>query len=183
MECIAGNRTEHSKATGSVSISLNILLQHAEHDSLRSVMPFSPREIKVALAHNRVLTTVAVLVLAPLLSFPAFAGDGPAVSVPGGQVRGIALKGGGAVFKGIPYGQTPVGELRWKPPAAVKPWSGVRDAGEFGGAAHRTRSGHAQGHQRGLPLLERLDAGMAGGRTEAGDGVDSWWWECSEIGE
>ncbi len=37
-------------------------------------------------------------------------------------------------YKGIPYAAPPVGELRWKPPQAVKPWGGVRDCFEFGAA-------------------------------------------------
>jgi para-nitrobenzyl esterase len=29
------------------------------------------------------------------------------------------------VYKGVPYAEPPVGELRWKPPQPVKPWPGV----------------------------------------------------------
>jgi para-nitrobenzyl esterase len=39
---------------------------------------------------------------------------------------------GGAVFKGVPYAQPPVGPLRWREPLPAKPWSGVRDATSFG---------------------------------------------------
>jgi para-nitrobenzyl esterase len=35
-------------------------------------------------------------------------------------------------FQGIPYAAAPVGELRWRAPAPVEPWSGVRDATEPG---------------------------------------------------
>jgi para-nitrobenzyl esterase len=59
--------------------------------------------------------------------------QGPVVSVTGGSVRGAALKDGGAVFKGIPYAQPPLAELRWKAPLAPKPWAGVREALQFGG--------------------------------------------------
>ena len=36
------------------------------------------------------------------------------------------------VFKGIPFAEPPVGDLRWRPPQPVKPWEGVRQANEFG---------------------------------------------------
>ncbi|MCC7176168.1 MAG: carboxylesterase family protein [Bryobacterales bacterium] len=35
-------------------------------------------------------------------------------------------------FKGIPFAQPPVGDLRWKEPQPVKNWTGVRNADNFG---------------------------------------------------
>jgi para-nitrobenzyl esterase len=35
-------------------------------------------------------------------------------------------------FLGIPYAAPPVGELRWKPPQAVAPWTQVRTSADFG---------------------------------------------------
>lgn len=35
-------------------------------------------------------------------------------------------------FKGIPFAAPPVGDLRWRPPQAVAPWSSVRAADRFG---------------------------------------------------
>jgi para-nitrobenzyl esterase len=35
-------------------------------------------------------------------------------------------------FKGIPFAQPPVGDLRWREPLPVKNWTGVRTAGQFG---------------------------------------------------
>ena len=68
-----------------------------------------------------------------LAAIPATAADsGPIVVVTGGQVRGLLLDNGGAIFKGIPFAQPPVADLRWREPMPVKPWSGVRGATAFG---------------------------------------------------
>jgi para-nitrobenzyl esterase len=56
----------------------------------------------------------------------------PVVTVTGGEIRGRTLAApGGAVFKGIPFAQPPVGDLRWREPQAVVAWEGVRDAGSY----------------------------------------------------
>jgi para-nitrobenzyl esterase len=36
------------------------------------------------------------------------------------------------VFRGVPYAAPPVGDLRWKPPQALEPWTDVRDATQWG---------------------------------------------------
>jgi para-nitrobenzyl esterase len=56
----------------------------------------------------------------------------PVVSLTTGQIRGAVLDQGGAVFKGIPFALPPAGDLRWRPPVAMKPWTGERDATAFG---------------------------------------------------
>ncbi len=35
------------------------------------------------------------------------------------------------VYRGIPYAAPPLGDLRWKPPQPVAPWSGIREATVF----------------------------------------------------
>jgi len=54
------------------------------------------------------------------------------VNSAGGQLRGVARPNGGAEFLGIPFAQPPVGDLRWREPLPLKPWTGVRDATKFG---------------------------------------------------
>jgi para-nitrobenzyl esterase len=66
-----------------------------------------------------------------LVTLNRFAEESPTVTVTGGSLRGSAL-GSGAAFKGIPFAAAPVGDLRWREPAPVKSWSGVRDATKFG---------------------------------------------------
>src|SRR4051812_43331238 len=47
-----------------------------------------------------------------------------------GRLRG--LDGPVRRWLGVPYGEPPVGDLRWRPPQPVKPWTGVVDATRFG---------------------------------------------------
>ncbi|HKX56535.1 MAG TPA: carboxylesterase family protein, partial [Xanthomonadales bacterium] len=53
--------------------------------------------------------------------------NSPIVKTCAGRVAGLN-EGKVNVFKGIPYAEAPAGELRWKPPVPVAPWSGVREA-------------------------------------------------------
>ena len=55
----------------------------------------------------------------------------PVVRTAGGLVRGRA-KDGVAVFRGIPFAQPPVGDLRFAAPRPARPWDGVREAAAFG---------------------------------------------------
>ena len=43
-----------------------------------------------------------------------------------------AAKDGVRNFKGIPFAQPPVGDLRWREPQPVKNWTGARNADQFG---------------------------------------------------
>jgi para-nitrobenzyl esterase len=73
------------------------------------------------------LRVPAILII---LMFALGAQEPPGAQVTGGRIRG-AMLGGGAVFKGIPFAAPPIGDLRWREPAALKPWTGVRDATAF----------------------------------------------------
>lgn len=52
-------------------------------------------------------------------------------TIANGVVEGNILPGGIHSFKGIPYAQPPVGQLRWKAPQPVKGWKGVLQAKQF----------------------------------------------------
>jgi para-nitrobenzyl esterase len=76
---------------------------------------------------------VMLVIVAAVAVMPGSGSDsGPVVAVIGGQVRGVLLDNNGVVFKGIPFAQPPVGDLRWRAPTPVRPWTGVRDATAFG---------------------------------------------------
>jgi len=60
------------------------------------------------------------------------AADNLVVETKSGQLKGITREAGGAQFLGIPFAQPPVGDLRWREPVPIKPWTGVRDASSFG---------------------------------------------------
>lgn len=71
-----------------------------------------------------------------ILAFAAIAsckpGD-PILRIEGGLVKGVPTETPGVtVFKGIPYAAPPVGELRWKAPQPVKPWSGLKVCDSWG---------------------------------------------------
>jgi para-nitrobenzyl esterase len=50
------------------------------------------------------------------------------VTVAQGQLSGYEANATTWQYLGIPYARPPVGELRWRPPQALQPWTGVRQA-------------------------------------------------------
>ena len=71
-----------------------------------------------------ILTAVGAAILPAAIQQP--------VKVDGGMVSGTPGRDSAVqAFRGIPFAAPPVGDLRWKPPAPVKPWSGVRAADQF----------------------------------------------------
>lgn len=71
------------------------------------------------------------------------------ISTPLGSVRGIISKTRRGhnyyVFRGIPYAQAPINELRWKPPMPIEQWSSEFDATHDGPACYSP-------HRPPLPL-------------------------------
>ena len=78
----------------------------------------------------RISAAVFGLCLAVFAGYGAWAGiDGP-VAVEGGLVSGTS-DGDLTVFKGVPFAAPPVGALRFKAPAPVVAWTGVKEASAF----------------------------------------------------
>jgi para-nitrobenzyl esterase len=83
----------------------------------------------------------------PILILPLLALGAPAspkVVLPTGVLEGAHFgsgRNGGEAFLGIPYAAPPVGDLRWKPPQPPAPWTGTREATEFGSSCPQLPAG------------------------------------------
>lgn len=76
----------------------------------------------------------------------------PVVDMPAGAVRGVR-EGGANVFRAIPYALAPVGERRWRPPAPMPRWEGVR-AAETPGVACMQPAMAAGPYNRGQQAMD-----------------------------
>jgi para-nitrobenzyl esterase len=74
-----------------------------------------------------------VLTLSMLLISHAAIAQIPQAKVTGGTVSGV-LEGDLSVFKGIPFAAPPTGALRWRAPAPVAAWSGMKKTIAFADA-------------------------------------------------
>jgi para-nitrobenzyl esterase len=111
-------------------------------------VPTSPsgrlRRVLTALGAGAALTAAALVTAGPAVAAPGGngngSGNGPAygasapkvVDTADGPVHGEAVDRAYRLFEGIPFAAPPVGDLRFRPPAPVQPWHGVRDATEPG---------------------------------------------------
>ena len=77
----------------------------------------------------RVVVTTLIAVLGIVCLTASTATAQVDVKTPLGAVKGTTVADGAVrVFSGIPYAAPPVGDLRWRAPQPVKPWTGVLDA-------------------------------------------------------
>src|SRR5579859_8116270 len=95
-----------------------------------------PASVSWMLLSKRIPTQISGVALPSTLLYlilQAVAPPAPRAHVDGGVVEGKYFGPGSAdaVFEGIPFAAPPVGALRWKPPAPVQPWRGIRNAKDF----------------------------------------------------
>src|SRR5471032_2818542 len=88
------------------------------------------------LSTYRILATLIAGLAACLAANSALAEgriEGAAIAVDGGAVTGKWTANAHVrAYLGMPFAASPTADFRWKPPQAVTPWQGVRDATSFG---------------------------------------------------
>lgn len=95
------------------------------------------------------VATVAALLVVPA----AYAGATrtPEVMTDKGPVRGVASDGM-LSYRGIPYAQAPIGDLRWRAPQPASSWSTVLDASRFAPACPQPARNSANRRRDGLAV-------------------------------
>ena len=76
----------------------------------------------------------------------------PVVNTEAGALRGVR-EGEANVFRAIPYALPPVSERRWRAPASMPPWSGVRAAQKTGPACMQPAMAPGP-YNRGRPAMD-----------------------------
>lgn len=76
------------------------------------------------------LVTKALLVAVVSTTFAIALAQGPTSQTESGTISGLR-ESGLSIYKGVPFAASPTGDLRWRPPAPVAPWSGTRRADAF----------------------------------------------------
>jgi para-nitrobenzyl esterase len=69
------------------------------------------------------------------------ASNGTVAETSAGKIRGFR-RNGVYIFKGVPYGASTAGTRRFMPPASPEPWSGIRNALQYGRVCPNQDSAH-----------------------------------------
>jgi para-nitrobenzyl esterase len=115
-----------------------LMQERRKHHMLRSVLFAFPKS-----SFSRVFSVLPVTA-ALLIVELAMAQPGQTIThlkepvqVTGGMITGtltLQWTPGVRLYRGIPYAAPPVGNLRWRPPQPVVPWTGIKAADHFGSA-------------------------------------------------
>ena len=80
---------------------------------------------------KKTIFAMALFALAAGCASATGGGGAPTIAtVTGGRVEGV-VKGRSVAFLALPFAAPPVGDARWRLPAPVKSWTGVRKADTF----------------------------------------------------
>jgi para-nitrobenzyl esterase len=75
--------------------------------------------------------SISIVAMACAIVLPALAAE-PRVKTSNGTLEGTVEPSGIYAYRGIPFAQPPIDDLRWQPPQPVENWMGVRNAKQFG---------------------------------------------------
>jgi len=84
------------------------------------------------MSNLKVVKTIAAALLLSVSTSAAALSNTSTVSTTSGPVTGVQADNGVQMFLGIPYAEPPVGDLRWKAPQAIKPWTEPLAADAYG---------------------------------------------------
>ncbi|WP_411343415.1 carboxylesterase/lipase family protein [Paenibacillus sp. WLX1005] len=73
-----------------------------------------------------------------------------------GEVQGVR-ENGTVIWRGIPYAQPPVGDLRFQPPQSLQAWEGARDATRFGPVSPQSDSELENSYPDGMRPVKSED--------------------------
>ena len=72
------------------------------------------------------MKNLRIILLVFAFNSPVFADLEQPIQLDAGQITGTSMESGVQAFLGIPFASPPVGDLRWREPQPVIPWSGVK---------------------------------------------------------
>ena len=72
------------------------------------------------------MNNLRIILLVFAFNSPVFADLEQPIQLDAGQITGTSMESGVQAFLGIPFASPPVGDLRWREPQPVIPWSGVK---------------------------------------------------------
>jgi para-nitrobenzyl esterase len=85
----------------------------------------------------KILVRAPLLLVVVLVTSAMNLAQGLKVLTESGAISGIR-ESGLSIYKGVPFAAPPVGDLRWRPPAPVVPWTGTRKTDAFAPACIQT---------------------------------------------
>src|SRR5216684_4340053 len=88
-----------------------------------------------------------------------------------GKIRGFR-RNGVYIFKGVPYGASTAGGRRFRPPVKPEPWTGIRNALQYGRTCPSQDSAHFNTDGRNLATSDEDAFVMHGGAFSGGSGHD-----------
>ena len=98
---------------------------------IRQKSKFVQRSVFYCLIIAGILIGFSVPAVSQTESVPV---PGDPVKIDSGFIAGKMVSDNVRAYLGIPYAAPPVGDLRWREPKPVEPWTGIRDADRFGAA-------------------------------------------------